>query len=108
MAGDSRARSTRPESGLLQGCTYDTLSLSSPPSFLLSSPPVQGDDGKMKHPCDGRGGEGMYKCKRPAMTKHKSVVAISYFTLVKGSSDEYDVDGVMSDGVDGDEDCDET
>ena len=50
----------------------------------------------------------MYKCKRPAMTKHKSVVAISYFTLVKGSSDEYDVDGVMSDGVDGDEDGDET
>ena len=106
MAGDSRARSSRPESGLLQGCTYDTLS-PPPPSFLLSSPPVQGDDGKMNNPCDGRGGEGMYKCKRPVMTKHKRVVAISYFTVVKGSSDDCDVDGVILDGDD-DEDCDET
>ena len=41
------------------------------------------------------------------MTKHKRVVAISYFTVVKESSDDYDVDDVMSDGDD-DEDCDET
>ena len=27
----------------------------------------------------------MYKCKRPTMTKHKRVVAISYFTVVKGA-----------------------
>ena len=55
----------------------------------------------------GVGGGAMYKCKRPVMTKHKIVVAISYFTVVKGSSDDYDVDDVMSDGDD-DEDCDET
>ena len=52
-------------------------------------------------------GEAMYKCKRPVMTKHKRVVAISYFTVVKGCSDDCDVDGVMLDGDD-DEDCDET
>ena len=50
----------------------------------------------------------MYKCKRPVMTKHKRVVAISYFTVLKESSDDYDVDDVMLDGDDGDEDGDET
>ena len=49
----------------------------------------------------------MYKCKRPVMTKHKRDVGISYFNVVKGSSDDFDVDGVMLDGDD-DEDCDET
>ena len=42
------------------------------------------------------------------MTKHKRDVAISYFTVVKESSDDYDVDDVMSDGENCDEDCDET
>ena len=49
----------------------------------------------------------MYKCKRPVRTKHKRVVAISYFTVVKGCSDACDVVGVMLDS-DEDEDCDET
>ena len=59
-------------------------SLPLPP--LFSSPPLlcRVMTAKCSIHVMGMGGA-MYKCKRPTMTKHKRVVAISYFTVVKGA-----------------------
>ena len=63
-------------------------SLPPSPSPLFSSPPLLCRVMTAKcsiHVMGVGGGGAMYKCKRPVMTKHKRVVAISYFTVVKGA-----------------------